>query len=519
MARHTNLDSMIPREDFAFLESGTSQSLDTFERIQLSSIAGDSNYLLKFLRKPDFQRETVQWTPRQVATLIESFLDNELIPAVILWKSSTHVFVIDGGDRLSALLAWANDDYGDGDKSLSFFKGSIPTEQKKTANVARKEVEARVGRYSSFAAAISAKEDVPSHISKARQLAFTIRGLQVQWITGDADKAESSFFKINTQGAVLDATEELILRNRRKAPAIVARSVVRAAAGHNYWSKFPADTQVSVQAFAQSIHKALFAPEFATPIKSLDLPLGGSSSSAQALALLISLAEIADGQNRTVEVFPEDPDGQQTILLLKKLDKITQRIVGNGAGSLGLHPFVWFYTSQGRHYEPLFVATFRIIERKVRDNDSIWFKKFTMARGVIEEILIRHKTIMTLLISALGSKNRMSATQTALEFIINQSIAGATDIEIDELANILNLTSRLYKIENKPGADFSDDAKTSTFLQLAMKSALKCPICNGYIDPAKSVSYDHVVRKQDGGVGAVDNCSLTHPFCNTGVKN
>jgi len=72
------------------------------------------------LRKPDFQRETNHWSPEQVVTFIASFLDDELIPSLILWYSPSYIFVIDGGHRLSALRAWMNDDYGIGLCHYSF---------------------------------------------------------------------------------------------------------------------------------------------------------------------------------------------------------------------------------------------------------------------------------------------------------------------------------------------------------------------------------------------------------------
>ena len=50
-------------------------------------------------------------------------------------------------------------------------------------------------------------------------------------------------------------------------------------------------------------------------------------------------------------------------------------------------------------------------------------------------------------------------------------------------------------------------------------TAIKCPICNGYLDPEKSVSYDHVVRRREEGTGDEENCQLTHPYCNQSIKN
>jgi hypothetical protein len=39
------------------------------------------------LRKPEFQRATSDWTPRQVVELVKNFVDGDLIPAVIIWNS------------------------------------------------------------------------------------------------------------------------------------------------------------------------------------------------------------------------------------------------------------------------------------------------------------------------------------------------------------------------------------------------------------------------------------------------
>lgn len=34
-----------------------------------------------------------------------------------------------------------------------------------------------------------------------------------------------------------------------------------------------------------------------------------------------------------------------------------------------------------------------------------------------------------------------------------------------------------------------------------------------------SIFIDHIKRREDGGLGTVDNAQLTHPFCNTTIKN
>lgn len=168
---------------------------------------------------------------------------------------------------------------------------------------------------------------------------------------------------------------------------------------------------------------------------------------------------------------------------------------------------------------PLMIGMFSIVSDKIKNNDSAWFKRFTMGRKIVEELLIEHKTIITLLISAAGSKQRIAGAKRVLEYIIDTVTTHGDDVTPDKIAAILNLQSRLYSIQSRPGSNFSDDAKSSAFLREALKTALRCPICGGYMDPSKSASYDHVVRRQDGGDGSEENCQITHPYCNSAIKN
>jgi hypothetical protein len=74
MAGNVNLDALIPREDFEVLSDGVAtpnkQSITIFE---LQS----DNFFFSALRKPDFQRETYEWTPKRVVGLIRSFVSDD----------------------------------------------------------------------------------------------------------------------------------------------------------------------------------------------------------------------------------------------------------------------------------------------------------------------------------------------------------------------------------------------------------------------------------------------------------
>lgn len=281
MANRVNLDAMIRREDFALEEE--EYALDLFQDFPIANLASD-NPIQKLLRKPDFQRETNHWTPDQIATFVASFLDNEVIPSLILWKSPTYIFVIDGGHRLSALRAWMEDDYGDRGHSLDFYGGEISEDQKKIASRTRKLIETKVGRFSTLKNLVGSK-GTDTLIRRANRL-FT-RTLTLQWVPGSASVAETSFFKINSQGTPLDETETMLIKNRRKPIAISARAILRSGTGHKYWSAFPEENRTKIEALASKFYELVFKPEADTPLKTLEVPLGGSVSPVDALSLLI----------------------------------------------------------------------------------------------------------------------------------------------------------------------------------------------------------------------------------------
>lgn len=105
-----NVDALIPREDFEIAENPNPGKKK--ETLSIEDLKPDSFFFAN-VRKPDFQRETNEWDSKKIVDFIESFLDGDLIPAIILWRSTSgYLFVIAGSHRLSSLAAWINDDYG-----------------------------------------------------------------------------------------------------------------------------------------------------------------------------------------------------------------------------------------------------------------------------------------------------------------------------------------------------------------------------------------------------------------------
>jgi hypothetical protein len=69
-----------------------------------------------------------------------------------------------------------------------------------------------------------------------------------------------------------------------------------------------------------------------------------------------------------------------------------------------------------------------------------------------------------------------------------------------------------------PGVAFNIETKSAAFLRDALREPLRCSICGGLIH-YNSISIDHIQRREDGGLGTIDNAQLSHPYCNTSIKN
>jgi hypothetical protein len=419
MAQRVNLDAMIKREDFA-REIKDAPPPETIRELNLSMLLPNAP-IRRQLRKPDFQRETNHWTPDQVLHFIKSFLDGAVIPGVILWRSTNFIFVIDGAHRLSALCAWMSDDYGDRAESKSFYNDDIPNLQERIAKRIRYMIDRQIGNFKSLEIMVGKPS---GDVAGRRAGGMFTRPIFLQTVVGDAKVAEDSFFAINSQGTPLDDTETLLIKNRRKPVAIGARAIVRAGAGYPYWSSFSHKNQNEVVSLASQLFQILFVPEVTTPLKTLDLPLGGSSSPIDALAVLVDFLAVTNSKSANEiddpSSYDNDEEGLATVQALRASLRIANRMTGNTAESLGLHPAVYFTNEQGKHNRFLFLGMAGGITRKLRSNDSLWFKKFTLGRKKVEEFLIANKSAIGIVLQNLSKKQRIPK-MGSIEFGVGQA--------------------------------------------------------------------------------------------------
>lgn len=514
MAHQVNLDALIPREDFEVLE-GSSLSLPT-QTLQIRNLE-PGDFFYSVVRKPDFQRETSDWPPEKIVSFVQSFLDGDLIPALILWQAGSQIFVIDGAHRLSALIAWVHDDYGDGRTSKRFFEGIIPQEQLDAADFTRRLVKKRIGTYDDHKLAIEHPEKVKEDVlSRARRLGSL--AVQLQWVKGDASKAEASFFKINQQAAPIDKTELRLLKARKHPNAMAARAIVRSGTGHKYWSRFNDEKREEIERRAKEINDLLFSPTLKTPIKTLDLPVAGKGYSSQTLPLVFEFVNLVNGAKADSKL-AEDLSGEETLRYLTKCRSVANRMSGTHPSSLGLHPAVYFYSSTGRYQPTAFLATVAFL---LELENQKRFRDFIAVRRKFEDFLLAHRILVNQVTVKYGSGPKGFARLKQLfQFVLAQLEAGKAISEIVSAMESHPEFSFLQPREvtvGEAGRDFGPDARSAVFLRDALKDPLRCGICGGLIH-RNSISIDHIVRRSEGGMGEPANGQLTHPYCNTTIKN
>jgi len=509
------LDALIPREDFATLSGPSTGS--SMSSISLSTLSDD--FFVSSLRKPDFQRETANWNPQKVVDLVEAFLDGDLVPAVILWRSGQFVFVIDGAHRLSAMLAWIYDDYGDKRRSREFLENQIPNEQLDIAEKTRALINERVGSYASYKEAAKAPNYADEKI-KNRLGALAANSFVVQWVPAEnAEGAENSFFKINQAPTPVNPIEKRILRARASANAITTRAINRSGSGHKYWGHFSEDTQKEIERLGKDINKILYTPAMpGKVVRSADVPIGGQGYST--LPFLFEFVNVINDISASKRTDPEDPDGKESISMLKRVKSSLELISTDRPKSLGLHPLVYFYTRGGAFQPNTFLAVVQFV-RGLESSNSL--DDFIRVRRNFEDFLLGHKEAFTLLVKNLGSGARSRpAIERFLGYVFGKLKEGKS---ISEIVRDAPAENAKYSFLSDPppsrgsgkSRSFNAGTKSFAFVQELQKNGVRCGICNGLMH-SNSTSVDHIKRKNEDGDARPSNAQITHPYCNTGFK-
>lgn len=541
-----NLDAYIKREDLRISEEKFSNDdYSTIAEISLNDLVKGS-VIFSLLRKPDFQRETDDWDVKKVANLVENFLDGDLIPSIILWRSPKNlIFVLDGAHRLSALAAWVNGDYGDGEISKSLFGNNISYNQLQKARKTRELIENKIGTYKEITQ-IDLSQDT---LKAERAKKLSLRKIDIQWVRGNAQKAEESFFRINQNPAKVSSTEINLLKFRKSPLAIASRAIIRGGNGHKYWGEFSLEGQKKIEYLANEIYLSLFEPELKGDVfNTIDLPMGGVPHSNATLTMIHDLVEIInenyyelprihddnndlekqldifeylnDLENENKDTSNVESNEEITVKILENCKKIFNRINSMSNGSLGINPIIYFYSHRTGNFQvSSLMMTVEFI--KYLEKERL-FDEFIQNRAQFEKFLVEYNYFLEQIIIKHGSGRK--SYKHLYNFIITilnlfrsgiQNDKTIVDKLIEGEFNYLKVNPTIDAGLNK---NFSSKIKNALYISEALKSALKCKICGGYV-PNSSISYDHIIRKDDGGKGSIENGQITHPYCNVVYKN
>jgi hypothetical protein len=541
-----NLDAYIRREDLRFINNDNDEDFGLTSEKTLFELQ-EGQLFFSLLRKPDFQRETDDWEIKKVANLIENFLDGDLIPAVILWKSPNHlVYVLDGAHRLSAIASWVNDDYGDGKISQRLYGNFISEEQLLKAVRTRELINKRIGSYKDH---IKCDPSLSTPLAE-RAKRLSLRKIDIQWVRGNAKKAEESFFRINQNASKLTNTEIFLLKQRKSPLAIASRAIIRNGSGHKYWANFENSMQKNIEEVAKEVHNLLFLPKLNKGVlNTLELPIGGIPHSNATLTMVYDLVKIINENFYAIKeeknensdyqfqlsLFDEelsdnlesvekpktedDKNGSSTLDVLNNCKRIFKRINSNTSASLGLSPAVYFYSHRTGNFQVTsFMATIEFV-KYLETNDLL--KTFTKYRKKFEEIIILHNHFIEQTVSKFGSGSKGYKHIKNLYVSILSKLMDEKDND-SLIGDLINDGFDYLKIQQTPNENispnFTKNTKNAVFIKHSLKNSLKCQICYGHIHK-NAITYDHVIRKADGGKGMVDNGQLAHPYCNTVYKN
>ncbi|MFJ2233555.1 HNH endonuclease family protein [Streptomyces sp. NPDC087859] len=539
MATHmVNLDALIPREDFETVTSEPSTQPSILSATLKITDLEKESFIYNVLRKPDFQRETANWNPEKISALVSSFLEGDLIPSIILWRSniSGDIFVIDGAHRLSALIAWVQDDYGDSHTSMRFFDSVIPSEQRKAAEATRKLIQGSVGSYTDLKLALMNPDTTSKErLQIARNLSAT--AIHLQWVNGEAEKAESSFFRINQQATPIDSTELDMIKARHKPNALAARAFIRAGTGHKYWSSFDESVRSEIQSIAKSVYDLIFKPNLELSIRSSDLPIAGRGYSADSVKMVFELVNFVndlqpdmwrdENQKRRrksttqgeVRRLADDEDGAKTLEFMRAVRKAAGKIAGNEPASLGLHPAVYFYSATGRFQPAAFLAAVSFVQELVEKRRLM---RFTEKRAEFEEFLVKYKYFLNQIVRHYGSMQRsvtpiLEMYRTLFDVLSSGGTEEQAVLKLQDHPLLRSHVKIVTEEDRTHGRNFSAETKNSIILKSALENSPKCEICHSRLH-FRSATIDHKIRKEDGGTGAPSNGQLTHPYCNSGYK-
>lgn len=515
------------------------------------------------LRKPDFQRATWSWTPEDCVDLLYAVLNEQVVPSVIMWLGSDGTkFVLDGGHRISVLLAWIKDDWGDRPPADHFKDDYLELASKNAARRVRELlIQKGIGSFSDYTQAerqyreLIQQDRAPisemnstsfEYAKKARRWASVETGFPVLWVKGDYKTAEQSFLKINKTGRQLSKWETKLVENRTSSMARAVMSIAEVQQASRFWplndeevrdSKELSEKAASIIQIVNDIHKLLFLPIYETPIKHpvqpvVATPFTKPETKPAYIAEILTITEGLKGQPAETERLIQRDTGAPSsdliangLKLLKHAKDDLLSVYGNSPRSLLLMPLVYFYSDQGRYVRSLLYGMLYWLNYGSEKDAFNRKVLFSVHRRAFERVVIEHKEeIIKRITRRIGSGSEVTyPTARYFQGLLKILIKHNDQIETNEFtSDHKELIETLGKPNGKvllpkqesAGRLFTPTQKTTVNVKEYLDMFRECEICGGRYYPGLFTQGDHIEPHGKGGRTTVSNLRNTHPFCN-----
>lgn len=516
------------------------------------------------LRKPDFQRATYAWSPKECVDLLQAVLTEQVVPSVILWLDSEgSQYVLDGSHRISVLLAWISDDWGDSQAVRKLGDEALETVAKVSADEVRALMsERRIGSFEEHRQAIKEYERLvaegkspPDHLSDDtlrmangyRRWQSVEAGFPILWVRGDYQKAEESFLAINKSGQRLSEWETALVENRTGAFARIVMSIAYPDRAHHCWptegvSNSEMPLRDSIIGKIDGIRQRLFEFPYTQPVGGHNVPLLGNPASLpdSGPTYVAEILTVVEGRrglpSDTKQLLTGGTSARTASELIRSAETLCNdalqaidNIYGPSPRSLSVMPLLYFYNADGMCIRSLLYG---FLHWMIYGTDTdIANRKFvfTKHRRLFERVIQREKkAIVTRFSRRIGSGGEVTLhLGKYFDGLLRLLIRHGDNVEsedFDEAHNkvIEDCSAKRGResIESKTAVQppkarmFKGSAKRAVYIETILKSLPACEICGGLIYPGRNTQIDHKERFRDGGITTPDNGRVVHPFCN-----
>jgi hypothetical protein len=531
--------------------------------VRYSDILNDNWF--RHLRKPDFQRETNAWTPRDCADFLETIVKSRIVPSIILWDSKDNVllYVLDGAHRLSVIRAWMTDDWGD--KAGNYYVRRDVEHIKKVAGYTRELVRREIGAFKDYEKShqefndIATRGEAPKQVMGAQRFTKAIfyagalvkhNTLAIQWEHGDYESAEQSFLRINRKGQALDPWEATLIEYRHSSYARCIMCIANGGESGHYWPTLPEsesigeDLAATIKEFsarAYNIYRYLFVPPFKLPIDTLNVPMMVAPAYFQKHKYLLEIVPlIADGkiaatEEHQVEIMKQDATAsvenivKNASQILTSMERGLEHLISqtHSSTSLAIVPLFYWYNQKAQYVRGLFYGFVYWLlsgtEKDVTNRKLI----FSANRVAFEYWLFNLKVEISTLqerggAGLKGTPKIAAFFQGFLDTLhANPQLSiGSQELKekvIQTLLKYTHITARGKQA--KAGRLYSTKDKTQINIREMFENSIKCHICGGVVNlQYGGVQYDHVLDFADTKTTDPKTGKPTHPFCNRHKK-